>query len=123
MTCHVCTDNDCTTYLSGVVLADSAGVHVCALLFTGNAQCWGWNFYGKLGIGSVGGTMHYPSAYVLDPTGLGPLTGVISAGATYWSTCFGANHSGFLGVYCVGRNAAGELGNPSYPTGSSIVVP
>jgi hypothetical protein len=35
---------------AGVVeLALGTGVHICAMLSTGGARCWGANFYGQLG--------------------------------------------------------------------------
>jgi alpha-tubulin suppressor-like RCC1 family protein len=37
---------------------------MCALLFTGSVQCWGWNGYGNLGDGTRWNEQHVPVAGV-----------------------------------------------------------
>jgi alpha-tubulin suppressor-like RCC1 family protein len=49
------------TGLTGVA-AISVGASPCALLSGGTVQCWGWNLYGQLGIGTTTGPETYCDA-------------------------------------------------------------
>lgn len=87
------------------------GYHVCAIV-SGDAQCWGSDSNGQLGIG-------YPNQDATLPTpvlGLGNGVTAIAAGSLH--TCALVNG----GVQCWGYNADGELGNGT-TTDSPVPVP
>ncbi len=74
--------------------------HTCALLTNGQVQCWGANFAGQLGSGSI------PNPHIAAPVyGMG--SGVIDAAAGGAHSC-DLNASG--GVACWGLNDSGQLG-------------
>lgn len=76
--------------------------HTCALLSTGEAECWGGNSSGQLGIGTT--ETRYTPAPV---TGLSGGVTAIDAGSGY-HTCAAAQ-SGV--VLCWGKNDSGQLGD------------
>ena len=90
------------TGLSGPVTALVAGEqHTCALTSGGAVQCWGWNFYGQLGIGSATN-----SSIPVTVTGLsGPVT-ALAAGNYHTCALTSAG-----AVQCWGNNGYGQLGN------------
>ena len=101
------------TMLSG------GGYHTCALVSSGEVECWGGNQYGQLGQGSADGPETCgSSACSTAPVGI---TSIAGAGAI---TC-GLHHSCALipgsGVRCWGRNSYGQLGDGTY-TDSSVPV-
>jgi alpha-tubulin suppressor-like RCC1 family protein len=96
---------------SGVLAISAGGEHTCALITTGNVQCWGNNQYGQLGNNSTGNTT-LPTAV----SGLSTGTGAIRAGLRY--SC-ALTTSG--GVKCWGDNEYGQLGNNS-TTNSSVPI-
>ncbi len=81
------------------ITADQQGV--CALLATGEVDCWGSNSYGELGSGS-------PDTYSSAPVPVSGITNTtaISAGGTTAGALLATG-----GVDCWGENANGQLGN------------
>ena len=94
------TPADVTGLTSGVSEIATGGLHSCALTTSGGVKCWGWNFWGQVGIGTVK-DVSVPS----DVTGL---TSGVQAIA------LGGHHSCALltsgGVKCWGQNF-GDLGD------------
>ena len=91
--------------------AISAGVyHRCALLDNASVKCWGYNYYGQLGIdstsdkgdGSSGDTMTD-----LPTVNLGTGRTATATAAGNYHTCALLDNAS---VKCWGRNYAGELG-------------
>ena len=84
---------------SGVGAIAAGKLHSCALTQLGGVMCWGWNYYGQLGIGNTSDT------YVA-----GNVFGITSARALTT-----ADHSCALltdgSVRCWGFNNSGELGD------------
>lgn len=95
----------------GIQQISAGGGHTCALTQNGGVFCWGNNFYGQIGDGSI--TDH------LVPTEIPGLTNGIAAIST------GSNHSCALtdagGVKCWGYNNFGQLGNGSTTDGHAPV--
>lgn len=79
----------------------SGQAHSCALTATGEAYCWGANFFGQLGTGSTGGISATPVAVTGDLR-----FEQLAAGGNH--TC-GLTKEGEL--YCWGQNTRGELGS------------
>nr|MDQ3756685.1 hypothetical protein [Actinomycetota bacterium] len=89
------------------------GLHTCAVLDTGEVQCWGQNDNGQLGTDSVAATT-VPKKVVGITTALG-----VSGGATH--TC-ALIHDGT--VECWGNNGSGQLGNGrTSPPDPPVLVP
>jgi alpha-tubulin suppressor-like RCC1 family protein len=86
---------------SGVGAISAGGYHTCALMTTGGVKCWGENYYGDLG----DGTMHRRLTPV-DVSGLSSAVAGVSAGWDY--TCALMDTGG---VKCWGYNYEGELGD------------
>ena len=80
----------------------------CALDLFGRAWCWGVNYYGQLGGGTIGGTLGLPSEVIMPAVG------------DFASLSVGAFHVCALGqdgqAFCWGLNDAGQLG-----TGSTVI--
>jgi alpha-tubulin suppressor-like RCC1 family protein len=91
--------------LAGGVRAVSAGSrHTCALMQSGGARCWGFNFYGQLGNGT-------PILLLDEPVNVSVLTDGLSAiGVGQGHTCALLQGGG---VRCWGANDFGQLGNGS----------
>lgn len=95
---------------------NSGAAHSCAITSEGSAKCWGWNYYGQLGLGTDTGpeicefaSEEYPIGCSTVPalvTGLSVGVSAISSG--YADTC--ALMSAGT-VKCWGYNAGGQLGN------------
>jgi alpha-tubulin suppressor-like RCC1 family protein len=96
--------------LSGVATLGqgSSSSHTCVVLGDGTGRCWGYNFFGQLGIGSWGLPETTPmvvsglSGAVDISTGGGHTCAVLGDGT---GRCWGLNHDS-LGV-----NSAGALGD------------
>ena len=91
--------SDAPAGASGAAVAvDPGGAHTCALTGDGELRCWGWNFHGQLGDGTVDSRLE-PTAIELPD---------IAAFA------LGGNHTCAVSqgdVMCWGLNDAGQLGN------------
>jgi alpha-tubulin suppressor-like RCC1 family protein len=74
--------------------------HTCALTSSGVAYCWGGNYYGQVGVGTVGGRVTVPTAVIGGHT-----FSSISAGRMH--TC-GIDTSG--DAWCWGWDVTGQLG-------------
>ncbi len=88
------------------------GAHTCALLMTGQIQCWGWNINGQLGTGDFTDLLT-PSTFVQGLTDLS-VSSIHSGGA----------HSCVLltngQVYCWGSNYADVLGRGNLFLGAPL---
>jgi alpha-tubulin suppressor-like RCC1 family protein len=116
--------------LSGVVALDGDiydgnqynGGGYCALLDSGQVDCWGINTWGALGNGSYGGNSAVPTQ-VVGVGGTGVLSGVVSLasdGASYGTS---AGYCAVLSsgqVDCWGYNDGGALGNDSSAYESAV---
>jgi alpha-tubulin suppressor-like RCC1 family protein len=86
----------------------------CALTSAGGVECWGWNFYGTLGMGALNGpqncyTVSNPVGCSVTPVavrGLGSGVSVLASG--YAHTCALTDGGG---VECWGYNGSGQLGD------------
>ncbi len=86
---------------SASAISNSAkGGHMCAIDPSGGIKCWGWNFYGQLG----DGTLEDKSAPV-DVMNITAGASAVSAGTAH--TCAAVNGS----VMCWGDNEYGQLGD------------
>jgi len=93
---------------SGTVMtADVGSFHSCALNPSGQAYCWGDNYYGKVGDGTSGSFSQ-------------PVPTPVAGGLTFAALSGGGDHS--CGVttsgvaYCWGYNNVGELGDGTIGT-------
>ena len=91
--------SDAPAGASGAAVAvDPGGAHTCALTGDGDLRCWGWNFHGQLGDGTVDSR--------LEPTAI-----ELSHVAAF---ALGGNHTCAVSesnVMCWGLNDSGQLGN------------
>ncbi len=87
--------------LGGVTAVAAGDTHTCALLSTGEVQCWGWNLYGQCGH-NTGIDPRIPVTVV----GLSSKVTAIAAGSS--STCALLDTGE---VQCWGANGYGQLGN------------
>jgi alpha-tubulin suppressor-like RCC1 family protein len=78
---------------------------MCALLSGGTVKCWGSNYAGELGDGTIGDGSGGPSTPV-QVIGLSDVTAIASGDS--WHTC-ALRRDGT--VKCWGENSAGELGD------------
>lgn len=88
----------------------ASGSHSCAVLSTGNVQCWGWNHWGQLGNGFSGTGQETPvPQYVLSTSGIGFLTGIdeVTCGSSH--TC--ARRASTGEILCWGAGMDGRLGD------------
>ncbi|TDE02429.1 choice-of-anchor D domain-containing protein [Jiangella asiatica] len=108
--------------LTGVVDIVAGSTHTCALLSDGTARCWGYNYWGALGTGSIG--QRTVPAAVVDPADTSrPFSGLTQLSAGSYHTCAVVEGGA---AYCWGWNVAGQLGigraNPGPTTLPSAVV-
>lgn len=93
-----------TPGMAGPVAAVAAGsFHTCALTSEGGVWCWGYNMTGQLGDGTTT-TRLTPVAV----SGLSSGVTAVAAGALSFLTCALTSVGG---VWCWGKNSAGELGD------------
>jgi alpha-tubulin suppressor-like RCC1 family protein len=97
-------------------IAAGAGT-TCALTDTGGVECWGWNFYGTLGIGALNGpqncyTVDNPVGCSITPVGVEGLGSDVSALATGYAHACALTDAG--GVKCWGYNGGGQLGDGTH---------
>jgi alpha-tubulin suppressor-like RCC1 family protein len=88
--------------------------HTCGVTTGSRAYCWGWRYYGQLGDGSPLG----------DYTRLSPVA--VVGGLRFSAVSAGRDHTcgvttGNVG-YCWGQNNAGQLGDGSQTTTSTLVA-
>jgi alpha-tubulin suppressor-like RCC1 family protein len=92
---------------SAVAGVSAGGGHTCAVDFAGSLRCWGWNFYGQLGDGTVL-DKYVATAATLPETAL--------------SVACGGRHTCVLlvsgNVMCWGDNDGGQLGSEEVATSS-----
>ncbi len=94
---------------NGVVALEMGGAHSCALLASGEAWCWGWNFYGNLGRGNTeSGLTPAPVCESIDGGVCEPLQGVVSLSGGEDHTCAVVEDGR---TRCWGLNADGQLGD------------
>ncbi|MDI3290533.1 hypothetical protein [Polyangium sp. 15x6] len=94
------------TAISGITDAVAVATgyeHSCALLSSGEVECWGQNYYGQLGHGSTG-------SYEASPVTVSGLSDAIAIDAGAYSTC-ALRATGK--VVCWGDDWLGQLGNGS----------
>jgi alpha-tubulin suppressor-like RCC1 family protein len=85
-------------------MVSTGSSHTCAITSSGQAYCWGFNYYGQLGTGQF-------DSFADSPTTPRAVVG----GLTFHSIATGNDHSCGLttggSTYCWGKNGFGELGN------------
>jgi Fibronectin type III domain len=96
--------------LGGVLSTTSDGGGYCALLSTGGVDCWGYNPYGELGNGTIGGPDEGGYDTPQAVTGIADATSVTAEGQSDYEGGYCALLS-TGGVDCWGYNHYGELGN------------
>jgi len=114
------TPMDVNGLTSGVIAIAAGHEHTCALTNGGGVKCWGGNYFGQLGTGSIA---QHPTP--VDVSGL--TSGVIGITAGYAHTCAVTNGGG---AKCWGYNATGQLGDgtttqrntPTDPSGLTSAV-
>ena len=87
-----------------ISLVSSGGNHTCALDELGSIYCWGYNYYGQIGSGSLMPTIVLAPTKVLGPLG-SLVVGYISTGS--FNTCAIVSNK----AYCWGYNNDGQIGN------------
>ena len=88
-------------------IVDNGIQHQCAVLTNGTAACWGHNYYGQIGDGTVGTSRYVPSS-VLLPSGK-------QARSISHGNSNDAHHICAVmtddSLYCWGHNFYGQIGD------------
>ncbi len=93
--------------ISNAVEISAGANHACALLADKRVKCWGYGYYGQIGVGT---TLDVTTPqFVKNSSGSGDLTGVSALSAGYANTCVALEVDG--SVYCWGFSFKGGLGN------------
>ncbi|HEX4629240.1 MAG TPA: hypothetical protein VH137_10670, partial [Gemmatimonadales bacterium] len=94
-----------------VVSLAAGGGHVCALIDDHSVRCWGQNYAGELGIGTLDSGTIAP-AQTPTPSKVAGLMGATAVAAGGYSTGFGISCAiiGDAGTVCWGSNTKGVLG-------------
>lgn len=85
---------------SGVMAVDAGDYHTCAVTTTGALKCWGQNYYGELGNGTI-----TDSSTSVDVTGLASGIAAVATGQLHTCALTSAG-----AVKCWGYSAFGQLG-------------
>lgn len=99
-------DADGSGPLAGIVQIAAGGEQTCALVDDGTVYCWGKGANGALGDGTT--TTRSLPAPVLDPAGVGPMTGVAAISSGVGHSCALLDNGQ---VRCWGANGYGRLGD------------
>ena len=91
---------------SAAVAITAGDTHVCALLDTEEAICWGANFYGQLGYGHTDNLGDDEGLIGLEPLDLGGPVAQIDAGGNHTCAILAETNE----VLCWGLNIDGQLG-------------
>ena len=96
-------------YLSNVKTFDVGNTHVCAVTFDGSVWCWGDNWYGQTGNGTVGNRTMYARKVLKGQQEIkGDYLGKIESLTLAHNVSCALTDSGE--VYCWGENTALQLG-------------
>ncbi len=97
-------------YLSNVKTIDGGNTHVCAVTFDGNVWCWGNNWYGQTGNGTVRNQTMYAQKVLKGQQEIdGDYLGKIESLTMAHNVSCALTKSGE--VYCWGENTALQLGD------------
>lgn len=106
-------NSDGTAPLTGVTALSASTYSTCALLPSGNVQCWG---AGPLGDGT--NDQHTLPVAVLNTAGSAPLPNVVAIDARNNQRCVRLS---FGQARCWGANGVGQLGDPGNSSTSSLL--
>ncbi|KAJ1496166.1 regulator of chromosome condensation 1/beta-lactamase-inhibitor protein II, partial [Baffinella frigidus] len=104
-------DVDLGSGRTAVQLAAGYG-HTCAVLDDGNLKCWGWNYWGQLGLGNTqswGKNANEMGARLLN-VDLGSGWTVVEVAAGNYHTCARLENGAARALKCWGWNTNGQLG-------------
>jgi alpha-tubulin suppressor-like RCC1 family protein len=94
----------------GVSELAPAGHDTCALMSGGGVKCWGANYEGQLGNGTMSGLLD-PNPIPVDVSGLASGVSTIAANGHHEGGDFNCVLTSGGGVKCWGSNFAGQLGD------------
>jgi alpha-tubulin suppressor-like RCC1 family protein len=102
------TPQDVSGLGSGVARICTGGYFSCALVTGGNVACWGQNNYAQLGLGSTTPSFYNTPQLVHNPSGSGPLTGIVDIDCGSSHACALTSGTEML---CWGANFYGNIGD------------
>ena len=106
--------------LTGATQITAGERHTCVVIQSGQARCWGQNYYGELGTGAaLPGALSPLARVVRNPANTAPLTGVAQVDGGKNFTCARLTNGQ---VRCWGENGDGQLGDGSTDDSSLPVV-